>query len=84
MVGLATGTGKTAAFTIPMLSRSHHQQGTPGAGAGTHQARAVAEAFGRHGAIHGTLNVLPVLTGSVVCHSSWITGARRSGGTTVV
>lgn len=68
VVGLAqTGTGKTAAFAIPMLSKIDITSKVPQALVlvpTRELALQVAEAFGRYGAYLSQLNVLPIYGGS--------------------
>src|SRR6478609_7621307 len=78
VVGLAqTGTGKTAAFAIPILSKidptSRHTQALVLAPT-RELALQVAEAFSRYGA-HLKVNVLPIYGGS--SYVPQLTGLKR-------
>lgn len=79
VVGLAqTGTGKTAAFAIPMLSKIDITSKVPQALVlvpTRELALQVAEAFGRYGAYLSQLNVLPIYGGS--SYAVQLAGLRR-------
>src|SRR3979490_881124 len=79
VVGLAqTGTGKTAAFAIPILSKIDPTNKATQALvlAPTRElALQVAEAFGRYGAHLPAINVLPIYGGS--SYSVQLSGLRR-------